>query len=924
MSDSPLFADFCNLLQTLSNQRGTEEKKKRLRRFVHTWRVKYGDFLPAMRLLLPQVDKNRYRLKESRLAKAYIDALGLGRDSEDAYELLKWKLPSSSKYSKSSGDFSAVAYEIIRSRSTVTVPTRTVHETVELLDDINASSGNEKKQSDYFKFAVTHYTAEEHQWLIRTILKDLKIGMSETSVFDVYHPQAKELYSVTSDLKKVCEKLQDPFARIGKSTIQLFHPFKPQLGQKQVPKNVKQLAHNGRFYIEEKVDGERAQMHYEKLSGDFKWFSRKATDYTDLYGSSKDSLDKLSGQVASCLAADSFILDGELVAYDPQLDVFLPFGTLKSSVLHGPFDIDDIHPCFLVFDIVYCNGVSLIDHPMEQRLEVLKAVVTERRGCISFIFRKEGTTFQHIVQALDEATTLNQEGIVVKNPGSIYEPGARNHSWVKVKPDYIDELRDNCDLLIVGADYGTGKRGSKLSQFLCAIRDDRLSSDESPKFATFAWIGTGYTVNELEEFSKIRQHFRSYNPRSQPEWLVHPEKSSESPDMIIDYHNSIVVEVKAAEICYANTYGSGYSLRFPRFARFRPDKSWKDCMTYQDVVTMKREGGQMNLSMSSRRPLSQDTFLNQKKKRLAIKDINRKRKGTSLIPTQIGTDSSGIKIHTSLFEGMTFYVVSGDDSHNKAELEKVIKSHGGSYEQTAKNANYVIAGSNINGVRIMALIQSQEHDIILPTWIMDCVKSQDIVPITPKYTVFLTKATKDKMSESIDPWGDSYTEQVNEQSLREIFQNIRQQELHDSARLIDDIKRKYFPRSEVPGFLFWRVTALLDFSPLNAPSLGRPSTISVDEAARNDRLDVVDLMIQSQGGTTHKYLGVDGDIDTEITHVVLDDCHLDGMQRIFKALTGRRQPRFVSMKWVSDCLDNRSLLDERLYEPRTTGSRVAN
>lgn len=51
--------------------------------------------------MLNQVDKNRYRLKESKLAKAYIDALGLGRDSEDAYELLKWKLPSSSKYSVS-------------------------------------------------------------------------------------------------------------------------------------------------------------------------------------------------------------------------------------------------------------------------------------------------------------------------------------------------------------------------------------------------------------------------------------------------------------------------------------------------------------------------------------------------------------------------------------------------------------------------------------------------------------------------------------------------------------------------------------------------------------------------------------------------------------------------------------------------------
>jgi hypothetical protein len=53
--ESPLFADFCALLQTLSTQRGTEEKKKRLRRFIHTWRARYDDFLPAMRLLLPQV-----------------------------------------------------------------------------------------------------------------------------------------------------------------------------------------------------------------------------------------------------------------------------------------------------------------------------------------------------------------------------------------------------------------------------------------------------------------------------------------------------------------------------------------------------------------------------------------------------------------------------------------------------------------------------------------------------------------------------------------------------------------------------------------------------------------------------------------------------------------------------------------------------
>lgn len=79
---------------------------------------------------------------------------------------------------------------------------------------------------------------------------------------------------------------------------------------------------------------------------------------------------------------------------------------------------------------------------------------------------------------------------------------------------------------------------------------------------------------------------------------------------------------------------------------------------------------------------------------------------------------------------------------------------------------------------------------------------------------------------------------------------------------------------------------MLDFSPLDTPETGRRSVISVNEAARNDRLAVADLMIQSQGGTTHKYLGVDSDIDAEITHVVLDDSNLDGMRRISNRLTG--------------------------------------
>jgi hypothetical protein len=73
---------------------------------------------------------------------------------------------------------------------------------------------------------------------------------------------------------------------------------------------------------------------------------------------------------------------------------------------------------------------------------------------------------------------------------------------------------------------------------------------------------------------------------------------------------------------------------------------------------------------------------------------------------------------------------------------------------------------------------------------------------------------------------------------------------------------------------------------MNVSSLGWSTSLSVDEATRNDRLTVADLMIQSQGGRTRKYFGLDSDIEDDITHVILDEAHPHGILRISEALTG--------------------------------------
>jgi hypothetical protein len=102
---------------------------------------------------------------------------------------------------------------------------------------------------------------------------------------------------------------------------------------------------------------------------------------------------------------------------------------------------------------------------------------------------------------------------------------------------------------------------------------------------------------------------------------------------------------------------------------------------------------------------------------------------------------------------------------------------------------------------------------------------------------------------------------------------------------VKDIQRKYFPRAEVPGFLFQRVTALLDLSSIQDTS-NEPIMKSMIEAARNDRLAIADLMLRSQGGTTCKYLDNNSQLPPDITHVVVDESNIRNVTALTRAFEG--------------------------------------
>lgn len=340
--------------------------------------------------------------------------------------------------------------------------------------------------------------------------------------------------------------------------------------------------------VEDKFDGMRVQLHFGSSDdpGRVALYSRNREDVTASY---PEIVEAFAGVNKAVIGDGSgVILDGELLAWDVRNERALPFAVLSPRIGRKKVtnDVRSGTPVvYMAFDILFAHGELLLDLPLSERRRRLEALAArmqtvtlspleaepplpsgglfvedsaasprgEQRLRVSQVV--EAHSAADLDRAYVAARDRGNEGVMIKSAGSLYQPGRRGLSWMKLKR-HLDTL----DVVITGAEYGHGRRSQVLSDYTFAVR----ASDGSLQNVGKAYGGlTDAEIVELTEWSKAHTledygHFRTVEPL-------------------------VVLEIAFNNIMRSDRHASGFALRFPRIVQIRRDKSPSDIDTVERV-----------------------------------------------------------------------------------------------------------------------------------------------------------------------------------------------------------------------------------------------------------------------------------------------------------------------------------------------------
>jgi DNA ligase-1 len=465
---------------------------------------------------------------------------------------------------KELGDLGKVAELLMRKRKQMTLARNelTVKKVIENIKKLAEfqGEGTVDKKINLVVELLNSSNPEESRFIIGVILEELRVGVAAgiirdalAKLFNIHPDKIEKSYNLITDYGKLAELLkEDGEKALDKISIKPGIPVKSMLAilAESINETFEALGKPAQF--EEKLDGFRVNIHNDK---EIKIFTRNLEDVTKQFPD-------IVKYIKENVKAKNFILDGEAVAYDKKTKKHLPFQKISQRIKRK-YDIYKMAKEFPIelnlFDVIYCNGRSLINEPLIKRRQILEGIIKQISGKIVLTKKLVTDNEKKASRFFEKCLKNGNEGVMIKNINSSYVAGRYVNGWMKLK-----NLLEPLDLVIVKAEYGEGKRAKWITSYTiaCKSKNDLL---EIGKVSTgVKEKGEGLTYNEMTKMIMP---------------LMIKEEGKE-----ITVKPKIIIEVGYEEIQKSPSYSSGFALRFPRVLRYRGDeKTLNEINTLKDI-----------------------------------------------------------------------------------------------------------------------------------------------------------------------------------------------------------------------------------------------------------------------------------------------------------------------------------------------------
>ena len=414
-------------------------------------------------------------------------------------------------------------------------------------------------------------TALEAKYFAKMLSGDLRIGLKESAVedalarlFQTELARVQRANMLSGDLGQVAVLARH--ARLDEAVFELFHPLKFMLATPAKDNDDIEKTMPLPFRVEDKFDGIRAQAHIaphrahdEALHGEnygdvrVALFSRALNEITGAFPD-------LGAPLAALLGNEvGLVLDGEIVPLDEN-GALAPFQSLQTRLNRKKPSAEIIEQtplAFVAYDVLFA-GANELELPLNQRraiLEKLDFAGTKTRLAASQLF----DNVTDLDAEFEAARARGNEGLMIKDSTSIYQPGKRGRQWLKVK-----KATDTLDVVVTSVESGSGRRSKFYSDYTFAVR---ASADD----ATLLNVGKAYSGLTDAEILELSDWFVAHTIQT----FAHGRVRTVEPQ--------IVLEITFDKVQLSPRHKSGYALRFPRILRRRDDKPVEEIDTLDAV-----------------------------------------------------------------------------------------------------------------------------------------------------------------------------------------------------------------------------------------------------------------------------------------------------------------------------------------------------